>query len=427
MDYQQSRAYIDEAQKYGSVLGLDTMRELMRRLGDPQDKLKYVHVAGTNGKGSVIAYLYSMLSEGGVRVGRYVSPALFSYRERMEANGERITREEFALCMTQIAEAAEAMTADGFSHPTPFELETAAAFLFFRMRKCSLVLLEVGMGGDMDATNIVNSTVLAVLVSISMDHTAFLGSTLTEIAGKKAGIIKKGCLAVTAPQKDEVLAVFEEKCREKGVSLTVSDNSSARIVREDYTGQTFVYKGEEYQIPLAGVCQIENAVLALNAMDLLENQGFAVAQAQRKEGLAKTIWRGRFTVLHKEPLIIEDGAHNPGAAEMLEASVQRYFADKRLIFIMGMFADKDYRTVIKRMAPYADQIFTIQTPDNPRALPAAELAEAVREFNEHVLAVSSVGEAVQKAAEAAGPQDVILAFGSLSFLGLLEEEARKLM
>ena len=426
MDYQQSRAYIDEAQKYGSVLGLDTMRELMKRLGNPQDELKYVHVAGTNGKGSVIAYLYSMLSEGGVRVGRYVSPALFSYRERMEADGQKVTREEFAICMTQTAEAAEAMTADGFSHPTPFELETAAAFLFFRMRNCSLVLLEVGMGGDMDATNIINNTVLAVLVSISMDHTAFLGSTLAEIAEKKAGIIKKNSLVVTVPQESEVLAVFEEKCRKEGTSLVVADSEEAHVVREDYTGQTFIYKGEEYQIPLAGVCQIENAVLALKAMELLETQGFAVTKSQRKAGLAKTVWRGRFTSLYKEPLIIADGAHNPGAAKMLEASVQRYFADRRLIYIMGMFADKDYKSVIQRMAPYAEQIFTIQTPDNPRALPAEELAEAVREFNKNVQAVSSVGEAVQKAAQAAGSEDVILAFGSLSFLGLLAEEAAKL-
>ena len=187
MDYKQSRAYIDEAAKYGAVLGLDNMREMLKRLGNPQDSLSYVHVAGTNGKGSVIAYLYHTLTHAGYRVGRYISPTLYSYRERLEVAGERISHEEFANVITAISEVIHQMTEEGLSHPTPFEIETAAAFLYFKEQNCDLVLLEVGMGGNMDATNIIKNTRLAVLVSVSMDHMSFLGNTLGEIAEKKAG------------------------------------------------------------------------------------------------------------------------------------------------------------------------------------------------------------------------------------------------
>lgn len=194
MNYQESRKYIEDSQKYGSVLGLDNMRELMGRLGNPQDKLKIIHVAGTNGKGSVIAYLYTVLREAGYRVGRYISPALYSYRERMEVSGEAVSREDFAICLSRTAQAISQMTEEGLPHPTPFEIETAVAFLFFEMKKCELVLLEVGMGGSLDATNIIKTPVLSVLASISIDHIGFLGNTLGEIAKQRLELSKKAVL-----------------------------------------------------------------------------------------------------------------------------------------------------------------------------------------------------------------------------------------
>lgn len=197
MNYQECRAYIDDSAKYGSVLGLDNMREMLDRLGNPQDAVPYVHVAGTNGKGSVIAYLYTTLTRAGYKVGRYISPTLYSYRERLEIAGEKISQEDFAKYVTEISRSIDQMTAVGMNHPTPFEIETAAAFLYFKEENCDLVLLETGMGGNLDATNIVKNTKLAVLVSISMDHMSFLGNTLGEIAEKKAGIIKPGCRVVT--------------------------------------------------------------------------------------------------------------------------------------------------------------------------------------------------------------------------------------
>ena len=254
MDYKQSRAYIDEAAKYGAVLGLDNMREMLKRLGNPQDSLSYVHVAGTNGKGSVIAYLYHTLTHAGYRVGRYISPTLYSYRERLEVAGERISHEEFANVITAISEVIHQMTKEGLPHPTPFEIETAAAFLYFKEQNCDLVLLEVGMGGNMDATNIIKNTRLAVLVSVSMDHMSFLGNTLGEIAEKKAGIIKPGCKVVTTKQQKEAEQVILSVCEKQGVPYVISDPSDN------------VFTGAECY----AICEKENNV-AIGAVELKLN------------------------------------------------------------------------------------------------------------------------------------------------------------
>lgn len=419
MNYQESRAYIEDAAQYGSVLGLENMHEMMGRLGNPQDDLKYVHVAGTNGKGSVIAYLYTTLTEAGYRIGRYISPTLYSYRERLEVAGKRISREKFAEYVTAAARVIQEMTEEGLPHPTPFEIETAVAFLFFREEKCDLVLLEVGMGGDLDATNIIKNTKLAVLVSISMDHMGFLGNSLAEIAEKKAGIIKPGCQVVTASQKPEAARVIEKQCRLVDVPCKVSNSSEAETLTENVMGQAFSRQGENYEISLAGVYQKENAVLALDALELLDKMGYPTSQKQRRDGLAHTRWNGRFSVLCKKPLFVVDGAHNPGAADMMAASIEHYFAGKTIYFIMGMYRDKDYRAVLKKTAHYAKKIITIEAPDNPRALPAEELAAAAGEFHPDVEASKSIPQAVEKAFTIAGEEDVILAFGSLAFIGEL--------
>ena len=309
------------------------------------------------------------------------------------------------------------MTKDGYPHPTAFEIETAVAFLFFKKENCDLVLLEVGMGGNLDATNIIKNTLLAVLVSISMDHMSFLGNTLAQIAEKKAGIIKDGCRVVTARQKPEAMQVIERISREHGAKCTIADASEAEVLKESCLGQTIRYRGEEYEIPLAGVYQKENAVVALNALKVLDELGFSTAAEQKKEGLRTVNWNGRFTVICKKPLFVVDGAHNPAAADMMAASIEHYFKGKRIIYIMGVFADKDYRSVIQKTAHFADRILTIQTPDNVRALPAGELAKTVSEYNPNVQAMDTIKDAVEEAFSLAGEQDVIIAFGSLSFIG----------
>ena len=431
MNYQECRAYIDDSAKYGSVLGLDNMIEMMKRLGNPQDGLPYVHVAGTNGKGSVIAYLYTTLTRAGYKVGRYISPTLYSYRERLEIAGEKISREKFAEHVTKIARIIEEMTEAGLNHPTPFEIETAAAFLYFKEENCDLVLLETGMGGNLDATNIVKSTRLAVLVSISMDHMSFLGNTLGEIAEKKAGIIKPGCHVVTTKQKTEAARVIADTCKELQVPCVVSDPDEAILEKESVFGQSFSYKGESFEISLAGVYQKENAVLALNALEELDKLGWHTTMEQRKDGLFHTNWTGRFTPVCRKPLFIVDGAHNADAADKMAESIRHYFNGKKLIYIMGVFADKEYELVLEKTARFAEKIYTIETPDNPRALPAKELAKAARVYNSSAESTESITDAVEKALAYAGDDEnsVILAFGSLSFIGeltrVVEEKCEK--
>lgn len=429
MDYQQSREYLKDAEKYGSVLGLENMQEMMKRLGNPQDDLRYVHVAGTNGKGSVIAYLYTVLSKAGYRVGRYISPAIYSYRERMETAGEPVSREKFAEYVTKVAQVIQAMTGQGLPHPTPFEIETAVAFLFFKDENCDLVFLEVGMGGNLDATNIIKNPVLSVITPVSMDHMSFLGNTLGEIAEKKAGIIKPGCAMVTARQQSEAERAIRLACEHCGVMYVEADKGETNLYETDkqeaedlgasLLGQSFCYQGEKYEISLAGVYQKENALLALKALELLNDRGYPTTLEQRKAGLLETRWGGRFSVIHRSPLFVVDGAHNPAAADMLVSSISRYFEGKNIYYIMGMFRDKDYRSVIAKTSDYAQRIITIAAPENPRALPAAELALAVEEFRGGVEAAESLEDAVERAFELAGPQDVILAFGSLAFIGPL--------
>ena len=418
MDYQQSRAYIKDAEQYaGGALDLTNIKELMKRLGNPQDQLKYIHVAGTNGKGSVIAYLYTTLMKAGYHVGRYISPSVYSYREKIETEGKPISREKFAEQTTRVAAVIEEMTAEGLAHPTPFEIETAVAFLFFAEEKCDPVILEVGMGGITDATNLITTTELAVLVPISMDHQSFLGNTISEIAEKKAGIIKPGSSVVTIGQETEALEVIKKTGAEAGADVCVADVSEAEVLDADFTGQRFCYKGEEYTLSLAGSYQTENAVLALEALRILDERGYHTTLEQRKEGLWATHWNGRLTIIHKDPLFIVDGAHNPAAADMLEDSVRKYFKDRRLFFIMGVFKDKDYPYIIRKLCPYAEQILAIETPDNPRALPAEELAKAIRPYNANVRAEKNIPRAVEELFEMAGKDDVILSFGSLSFIG----------
>ena len=418
MNYKEARVYLDEVSKYGSVLGLESMRELLRRLGDPQNELKFIHISGTNGKGSVLAYLSTILSGAGYRTGRYISPTLFSYRERIQVDGEYIEKESLACHVTAIAAAAEDMQKAGLPSPTVFEIETALAFLYFKEKRCDIVTLEVGCGGLLDATNVITTTVMEVIASISMDHTDLLGDTLAKIAAQKAGIIKPDTMVVSAQQKSEAAQVIEDTCKEQHCTLQMVDESKISNVHYGAEGQTFSYKTwENVAISLAGSYQIKNAALALEGVEALRKLGYALSDQQVREGLLHTAWRGRFTTLRRDPTVIIDGAHNPAAALELKESLERYFPGKTLYFVMGMFKDKDYAQVIDLTAPLARHIITVETPGNPRAMPARELAEAVGKVNPSVEWADSVAHGVEKALAMAGKEDAVIVFGSLSFLG----------
>ncbi len=429
MKYREALEYIESIQGYGIVPGLDSITELCRRLGNPQDRLRFVHIAGTNGKGSVLAYISTVLKEAGYRVGRYVSPAVFEYRERIQVNGRNITQKAFCEGVEKIRNICYEMEKCNLPHPTPFEVETALGFWYFERMGCDIVVLEAGMGGLYDATNLIRTVEAAVLTSISMDHMKYLGNSLAEIARHKAGIIKTGCIAVSAQQSPEVAEEVRRAAGEKECPLYLADRSrimnlktgSGRFIerqRFDYTDTAGVI-WRQVEINLAGVFQPENASIALEAVRALREKGYDISEAAVRKGLRETIWRGRFCVIARKPLFVVDGAHNEDAARNLAKSVEFYFTNRRIIYIMGVLRDKEYTKMIALTHGYAEQIITVTPPENPRAMAAYELAREIARVHPDVTAADSLEEAVEMARLLAGPEDVILAFGSLSYLGRL--------
>ena len=416
MTYEESVKYLYKIAGFAKKSSLEDINYLLEQLGNPHKDLKFVHVAGTNGKGSVCAFLEAVLKEHGKTTAAFTSPHLVKVNERIRLNGQDISDERFKDVCSRVKECVEAAVEKGVNQPSFFEMMFLMALCIMEEEQPDICLIETGMGGRYDATNVIIPEV-SVITSISMDHMSFLGNTLAQIAEKKAGIIKDGCRVVTARQKPEAMQVIERISREHGAKCTIADASEAEMLKESCLGQTIRYRGEEYEIPLAGVYQKENAVVALNALKVLDELGFPTAAEQKKEGLRTVNWNGRFTVICKKPLFVVDGAHNPAAADMMAASIEHYFKGKRIIYIMGVFADKDYRSVIQKTAHFADRILTIQTPNNIRALPAGELAKTVSEYNPNVQAMDTIKDAVEEAFSLAGEQDVIIAFGSLSFIG----------
>lgn len=417
MDYQKARSYIDEAHRFGGEIGLEVITDFLERLGNPQDALRFIHIAGTNGKGSVGAYLEAVLKEAGYRTGRFISPTLYEYRERIQINGEYITEEDFGDLMDMVVPVMEEMEREGKPLPSPFEIETALSFLYYKEKECDLVLLECGMGGRTDATNVIKNTELAVITSISMDHMEYLGNSLGEIATQKAGIIKPGATVVTCQQHPEAEAAIKKACLTNHNLLAIGRVTDARILESDLEHQIFVWGGRKITIHLAGSHQLENGVLALAGVQALIDRGYQISEQQIQDGFEKARWSGRFTVLRKNPYVVVDGAHNPDAARKLKTSIEMYFPGKRLIFLMGVLKDKQYDKIASILAPMAAQVITMEAPDNSRALSAGELAETVKKYNEQVQEAKSLSDAVNRGMHLAGEEDVVIAFGSLSFTG----------
>lgn len=429
MNYTEAQNYIESIQVLGIVPGLESITSLCERIGNPQKKLSFVHIAGTNGKGSTLAYVSTICKCAGLKVGRYISPTIFEYRERIQVNGRNITKNAFCEGVEILRDACLDMVSEGMPHPTPFEVETALAFWYFEKTGCDIVVLETGMGGLSDATNLIENTVVALLASISMDHMKFLGNTLEKIATQKAGIIKNGCEVVSAMQAPEVMSVIERTAGEKGCSLTIAESRLITNIRRgrgrNMEVQKFDYHGADglvlknLEIHMAGVVQTENALLAIEGIRALMRRGFAIPEAAIRKGLLESKWVGRLTVVDKKKLFVVDGAHNEDAAKRLSESIEFYFTNKRIIYIMGMLRDKEYEKVIELTHGYADQIITVTPPDNSRALSALELAGELQKVHAGVTAAGSLEEAVEMARLLAGDEDVILAFGSLSYLGRL--------
>lgn len=450
MQKQEKReAVLEKAKARGLVLGLRNIRSLMAELGDVQDRLSILHIAGTNGKGSVGAMLEAILTEAGIRVGRYSSPAVFFPEEIYRVNQRAISQSELARILDQVSAAVKRMEEKGQPSPTLFEIETAAAFLWFYQQKCQLVLLETGLGGREDATNVIRRPLCSIFTAISRDHMAYLGDTVAQIATEKAGIIKPGCPVVTAEQEPAVFAVLAERCAQLGGKLYHTQNRKPEHVRwkksgsrptddgfkeECGGGQTkdspqdaagflhFDWGGyRDLALSLIGAYQPENAVCALLAVRCLNEQGYRIDEAQIRRGLAHTQWPGRFELVGQEPLMILDGAHNEDAAKKLRQTLEMYFTNRTIIYIIGVLADKDHQAMLRLMLPLAGRVYTV-TPDNPRALPGEELCREAQMLHSDVQYMESIAKAVQAAAEdARRAGGLVLAFGSLSWLAAAKE------
>lgn len=419
MKYQEAMDYIEKCAQYGIVPGLDCVQELCKRLGNPQKDLKIIHIAGTNGKGSTLAFISTVLTENGWKVGRYISPTIFEYRERFQIGGRPISKAQVAKLMEEVAIHADAMQQEGLPHPTPFEIETVMAFLLFAKKQCDFVVLETGMGGAMDATNVVTNTLISVITSVGRDHMGFLGDTLEEIAVQKAGIMKPGCVVVSAPQAEEVENVLREEAQKKQVKeiLFVNEDSLLKC-KYGIEKQSFYYQGfGKVELSLLGSYQLMNAALALQVILCLQDLGYPMKEDKIRSGIKKTCWPGRFQIIDKKPFFIVDGAHNEPAARELRKSIEFYFTNRPIIYIMGMFKDKEYEKVVELTSDLATHIITVSAKGTKRALPSLDLAKEIAKVHSSVTAADSIEEAVEISYLLADADTVIIAFGSLSYLG----------
>ena len=412
MNYKEALEYIDGVSWLGSRPGLERIGALLHKLGDPQEKLKFVHVAGTNGKGSCAAMLASVLKAAGYRTGLFTSPYLFRFNERMQCNGEPIEDGALAALVTEIRPLADAME----DHPTEFELMTAVALLWYLREKCDIVVLEVGLGGRLDATNVIPAPEAAVIMNIGLDHTAILGDTEEKIAAEKAGIIKPGCAVALYQQAESVQAVVRTKCGTEGAQLHIADFGQILPEFDSLEGQVFTYKGEPYAIPLLGAHQLRNAAVVLEVVEILRARGWKLPQDAVEHGLYAVSWPARFELVREEPPFVVDGGHNPQCSRTVADSLRRYFPGQKHVLLVGVLADKDYASLFEILNEAADEYVCV-TPNSTRALPAQELADFLRRFGKPVTVCEDIPAGVEAASAAAGEDGVACAVGSLYMAG----------
>lgn len=420
MDFLEAQNYLEKVRSQkGIVLGLDTMRHLMAKLNNPQDKVKFIQVAGTNGKGSTAAYLTSILSEAGIKVGRYTSPAVFSSTEQYFACGSCISESEYAKGMTAVAEAAASL--DGET-PTAFEQETALAFWYFAKKGCELAILEAGLGGDMDATNIVTTTVCSIITSISMDHCRILGNKISEIAAHKAGIIKPGAPAICIEQKEDAMEPIRAAAKAADTPLYEVHRDEVRQIFSDKRESiVFFREFENLHLKMLGSCQPENAALAVQAASVL-SRSYPIEKKHIYEGIEKTRWGGRFELHSGSPDIILDGAHNPDGIRRLRESVNQMFGAVPICYVCGVLADKDYEKEIEILFGRASNVFTV-TPPSPRAMKSTDLKAAIKKRFSQLKVISFDSEdGIEKAMEAAVSQNnPVVVCGTLTILARVKE------
>lgn len=422
MNAEQAIAYIHSVCWKGSIPGLGRTQELLEKMGNPEKKLKFVHIAGTNGKGSTAAMTASILSKAGYRTGLYTSPYIYRFHERIQVDGVEISDED----LTEITEYVKPLADSMAQSPTEFELVCCIAFEYFYRKKCDIVVLEVGMGGAWDATNVIEVPEVAVITNIGLDHTEYLGDTVEKIAETKSGIFKPHGHAVVYRSTPSVEAVYERVCAERDVSLRKADFDSLVLKAHTLEGQVFdCGSRKNLVLPLLGDHQLHNASVVLSIADTLIGEGWKISEQNTYDGIRDVRWPGRFDIVCRKPLFIIDGGHNPQCIEALVKNIQDYLAGKKVIALTGVLADKDYADMYKPVMPLVDRFVCI-TPPNPRKLEAEQLARYLRQAGAQAQASESILDGVKKAMDLAGEDGVVLCFGSLYSIGGIRDALKDL-
>lgn len=422
MNYKEALKYIEETHKFGIRLGLDNMTKLLDLLGNPQDNLNIIHMSGTNGKGSTCSFITSILKEAGYKVGLYTSPFLETFTERIRINGENIPEEDVARIISLIKEKIEQMVKEGYSYPTEFEIVTTMAFYYYYEQNVDYVALEVGLGGRYDATNIIKSSQVSVIGSISLDHTNILGDNISKIAYEKGGIIKENGVAIVYNQSDEVKNVIKQICYDKNATYIETNFDDIDIKKSDIYSQVydvtiFDESYENIEIKLIGEHQINNSILALTVIKYLEgNKGLKVDDESIRKGLINTKWPGRIEKISENPLFIIDGAHNEDGALSLAKAIDKNFKDRNLTLLIGMLEDKDIDSVLDILIPKFNKVITT-TPDNPRAIDSSKLKDKILRYTDNVVDKKNIEKALNYTLESSSDNDVIISAGSLYMIG----------
>ena len=413
---EKNEKYLEQLRLVGSRFGTDCEKELLSLLGNPQDKLRFIHVAGTNGKGSFCSMMSSVLQKQGYKVGLYTSPYIVVFNDRTRVNGLPIAEDDINDLFLRVRQKADTMK----TPPSSFDFITAAAFLWFYETKCDIVVLEVGLGGRYDSTNVIKNSLLSVITGIAFDHTEILGDTIEKIAWEKAGIIKENCPALYGGNDEKALAVIEKECEEKHSELTVKNPDLLKILSTTLDGTEFEFDGKEYFIRLLGLYQPANAATVLAAIDVLRKHGFEISETAVKDGLSSTVWQARFEKIADEPVVLYDGGHNPQGVRAAVESVRAYFRDKKINLLVGILADKAHGEMAEDLAKIADRVICI-APPSPRALPAEALAEEFCEAGANARAANSIKEGVKIALSYKKP---VLVIGSLYSYNDVSESVR---
>ena len=422
MNAEQAIAYIHSVCWKGSIPGLGRTQELLEKMGNPEKKLKFVHIAGTNGKGSTAAMTASILSKAGYRTGLYTSPYIYRFHERIQVDGVEISDED----LTEITEYVKPLADSMAQSPTEFELVCCIAFEYFYRKKCDIVVLEVGMGGAWDATNVIEVPEVAVITNIGLDHTEYLGDTVEKIAETKSGIFKPHGHAVVYRSTPSVEAVYERVCAERDVSLRKADFDGLVLKAHTLEGQVFdCGSRKNLVLPLLGDHQLHNASVVLSIADTLIGEGWKISEQNIYDGIRDVRWPGRFDIVCRKPLFIIDGGHNPQCIEALVKNIQDYLAGKKVVALTGVLADKDYADMYKPVMPLVDRFVCI-TPPNPRKLEAEQLAQYLQQAGAQAQAGESILDGVKKAMELAGEDGVVLCFGSLYSIGGIRDALKDL-